>query len=59
MACAGAGYASYAEVIFVPKHLAVRLPENVDFEAAAFTTVGAIALQGLRLARPELGGRWR
>lgn len=55
VACAGAGYANHAEVVFVPRHLAVALPDEVPFEAAAFTTVGAIALQGLRLARPELG----
>ncbi len=55
VACAGAGYASHAETIFVPKNLAVPIPDDVDFEAAAFTTVGAIALEGLRLARIELG----
>jgi predicted dehydrogenase/threonine dehydrogenase-like Zn-dependent dehydrogenase len=55
VACAGAGYASHAEVIFVPKNLAVQLPDGVDFESAAFTTLGAIALQGLRLAEIELG----
>lgn len=55
VACAGAGYANHAEVVFVPRNLAVPLPKGVPSEAAAFTTVGAIALQGLRLARPELG----
>ena len=55
VACAGAGYASHAEVLSVPQNLCVRLPENVDFESAAFSTLGAIALQGLRLASPTLG----
>ncbi|MEM7586018.1 MAG: bi-domain-containing oxidoreductase [Acidobacteriota bacterium] len=55
VACGGAGYANHAEVIFVPKHLAVQVPDAVEIDAAAFTTVGAIALQGLRLAQPELG----
>jgi predicted dehydrogenase/threonine dehydrogenase-like Zn-dependent dehydrogenase len=55
VACAGAGYASHAEIAFIPENLAVKLPEGVDFESAAFTTLGAIALQGLRLARFELG----
>jgi len=55
VACAGAGYASHAEVIFVPQNLAVAVPPEVPAEAAAFTTVGAIALEGLRLARLELG----
>lgn len=55
VACAGAGYANHAEVVFVPRNLVVPLPEGVPFEAACFTTVGAIALQGLRLAEIELG----
>jgi polar amino acid transport system substrate-binding protein len=55
VACAGAGYASHAEILSVPKNLCVRLPEDVDFESGAFGTLGAIALQGLRLAAPTLG----
>jgi len=53
--CAGVGYASHAEVLAVPKNLCVRLPEEVSFDAAAFGTLGAIALQGVRLAEPTLG----
>src|SRR5919199_1894144 len=55
VACAGAGYAVHAEVLSVPKNLCVRLPDEVDFESGAFATVGAIALQGVRLAEPTLG----
>lgn len=55
VACAGLGFASHAEAISVPKNLCVHLPENVDFEAGAFGTLGAIALQGVRLAEPTLG----
>ncbi|HZT60663.1 MAG TPA: bi-domain-containing oxidoreductase [Pyrinomonadaceae bacterium] len=55
VACAGTGYAAHAEVLSVPKNLCVRLPDGVDFESAAFATVGAIALQGVRLAEPTLG----
>jgi predicted dehydrogenase/threonine dehydrogenase-like Zn-dependent dehydrogenase len=55
VACAGAGYASHAEVLSVPKNLCVRLPDDVSFEAGAFGTLGAIALQGVRLALPTLG----
>jgi predicted dehydrogenase/threonine dehydrogenase-like Zn-dependent dehydrogenase len=55
VACAGAGYANHAEVNAVPKNLAVHVPDEVSDEEAAFVTVGAIALQGVRLARPELG----
>ncbi|MEP6742098.1 MAG: bi-domain-containing oxidoreductase [bacterium] len=54
VACAGADFASHAEVLSVPQNLCVRLPENVSFEAGAFGTLGAIALQGLRLAEPTL-----
>ena len=55
VACAGLGYASHAEVLAVPKNLCAAIPEAVTFEAAAFGTVGAIALQGVRLAEPTLG----
>lgn len=55
VACAGAGYASHAEAVFVPKNLAVKLPDSVDFQSGAFSTLGAIALQGLRLADIHVG----
>jgi predicted dehydrogenase/threonine dehydrogenase-like Zn-dependent dehydrogenase len=55
VSCAGAGYASHAEVLSVPKNLCVRLPDRVGFDAGAFGTLGAIALQGVRLADPTLG----
>jgi polar amino acid transport system substrate-binding protein len=55
VACAGLGYASHADVLAVPKNLCVRLPDKVSFDAAAFATVGAIALQGVRLAELTLG----
>lgn len=55
VACAGTDYASHAEVISVPRNLCVRLPQQLSFDEAAFGTVGAIALQGVRLAEPTLG----
>ncbi|HMZ45005.1 MAG TPA: bi-domain-containing oxidoreductase [Anaerolineales bacterium] len=55
VACAGGGYATHAEYNVVPRNLLTPLPKNVDFESAAFTTLGAIALHGLRLAEPQLG----
>jgi predicted dehydrogenase/threonine dehydrogenase-like Zn-dependent dehydrogenase len=55
VACAGVGFASHAEVLSVPTNLCASLPDNVDFEAGAFGTLGAIALQGVRLAQPTLG----
>lgn len=45
----------HAEVVVVPANLCARVPANVSDDAAAFTVVGAIALQGLRLAAPTLG----
>jgi threonine dehydrogenase-like Zn-dependent dehydrogenase len=55
VACAGGGYASHAEIAYVPRNLAVKLPDDVSFEAAAFATIGAIALQGIRQAEVTLG----
>jgi len=45
----------HAEACSVPANLCAGVPENVSDEAAAFTVVGAIALQGVRLAQPTLG----
>jgi predicted dehydrogenase len=55
VACAGGGYAVHAEYNLVPRNLLTPLPDGVDFESAAFTTLGAIALHGFRLAEPQLG----
>lgn len=55
VACAGGNYASHAEVVAIPQNLLVKLPDNVSFEEGAFTTLGAIALQGVRQAEPTLG----
>lgn len=57
VAAAGGGYASHAEFNFVPRNLCVRVPDGVSYADAAFTTVGAIALQGVRQAGPLLGER--
>lgn len=55
VACAGAGYANHAEVNYVPRLLAAGVPEGVSSESAAYATVGAIALQGIRNADVRLG----
>ena len=55
VAVAGAGFASHAEVLWVPENLCVPIPANVDFEAAAFAMLGAIALHGVRQAGLTLG----
>ncbi len=57
VACAGAGYANHAEYLFVPRNLAVKIPDTVSFESGAFATVGAVAMHGLRLAQAALGAR--
>jgi len=57
VACAGGGYAVHAEFAAVPQNLMVPIPNNVDFEQAAFTTIGAIAMQGFRLAEVQVGAR--
>ncbi|MCX6053341.1 MAG: bi-domain-containing oxidoreductase [Chloroflexi bacterium] len=55
VACAGGGFAVHAEYGVIPQNLLTPIPDAVDFESAAFTTLGAIALQGFRLAQPQLG----
>ena len=54
VACAGTG-AAHAEIASVGRNLVARLPEGVGIEAGAFGTLGAIALQGMRLAEIQLG----
>tara|TARA_R110002050_G_scaffold275820_3_gene420671 strand:- start:1375 stop:3522 length:2148 start_codon:yes stop_codon:yes gene_type:complete len=55
VACAGQDYASHSDVVGIPQNLVVKIPDNVSFEDASFTTLGAIALQGVRQANPTLG----
>lgn len=56
VACAGANYAVHAEYAVVPRMLVARIPSaGVDFESAAFTTLGAVALHGVRTAEAKLG----
>lgn len=45
----------HAEVVAVPANLCARVPDGVSNESAAFTVLGAIALQGIRLVQPTLG----
>ncbi len=46
---------SHAEYVCVPKNLCATIPDNVTDEEAAFTVVGAIGLQGVRLCQPTFG----
>lgn len=55
VACAGAQYAHHAEVVCVPRNLVARVPDGCTLEQAATTTLGAIAMQGVRRANCALG----
>lgn len=55
VACGGAAYAHHADFIAVPRNLVCRVPRDCSLETAATATVGSIAMQGVRRARPELG----
>jgi predicted dehydrogenase/threonine dehydrogenase-like Zn-dependent dehydrogenase len=55
VACAGAGHANHCEVNFIPRNLMARVPANVSLEAACLTTIGAVAMQGLRQAQITFG----
>ena len=55
VACAGAGKANHAEVVAVPRNLVAIIPDGVSFEEAAFTTLGAIAMHGIRRAERQFG----
>lgn len=55
VACSGSGFASHAEYVAVPVNLIAKIPEKVSFEQAAFTTVGCIALHGIRRAELQIG----
>jgi predicted dehydrogenase/threonine dehydrogenase-like Zn-dependent dehydrogenase len=55
VACAGVGYAAHAEIVLVPRNLVVKMPDEVGFDEAAFTTVCSIAMQGVRQADVRVG----
>lgn len=55
VACGGAGKANHADYVSVPRNLVCRVPDGCDLRFAATTTVGTIALQGVRRAEPRLG----
>ena len=57
VACAGAGQANHADFVSVKRNLVARLPKGCAVDMAASTTIGSIALQGVRRASPELGDR--
>jgi len=55
VACAGEGIACHAEFVTVPRNLCAKVPDGVDLKDAAFGTVGAIALHGVRQAGVTIG----
>lgn len=55
VACAGAGLANHADVVCVPENLVVHVKDKSFLKQASYTTLGAIALQGVRRANPQLG----
>lgn len=56
VACAGAEFAFHSDIVVVPRNLLAKIPDGVSMESAAYATIGAIALQGIRQAEPTLGG---
>ena len=55
VACAGAGYANHAEIISVPVNLCVKLDNETNLKDAAYNTLGAISMQGVRQADLRIG----
>lgn len=55
VACAGAGQANHADYVSVKRNLVCSIPAGCPADLAATTTVGTIALQGVRRAAPQLG----
>jgi predicted dehydrogenase/threonine dehydrogenase-like Zn-dependent dehydrogenase len=48
---------AHAEIVAVPQNLVARVPDGVPFDEACYAVVGAIALQGVRLANVGVGDR--
>ncbi len=57
VAACGAGLANHAEIVSIPRNLVVRVPKGVALEEAAASTIGSIALQGVRRTAPQLAER--
>ena len=55
VACAGAGYASHAEIITVPFNLVVKIGKEQNLAHASTVALGSIAMQGVRRANPTIG----
>lgn len=55
VACAGSGFAYHADVVAIPENLLVKVNNHVHLKNASISTIGAIALQGIRRANLQLG----
>lgn len=55
VACSGVGYACHGEYNLVPHQLLTPIPGDIGFDEAAFVSLGAIAVQGVRRAQPAFG----
>ena len=55
VACSGSQCAHHAELVAVPRSLTTRVPDNVELDAAAFITLGTIAMESIRLTRATFG----
>jgi predicted dehydrogenase/threonine dehydrogenase-like Zn-dependent dehydrogenase len=55
VACAGSEFAKHADIVCVPEHLVAKVSSEKFLKAASITTIGSIALQGIRRAQPQLG----
>lgn len=57
VACAGVTRANHADFAVVPRNLVCRVPDGCSLQSAATTTIGTIAMQGVRRTAPALGER--
>lgn len=55
VACAGANYAHHADLVTIPQNLAAKIYDSEILKHASFTTIGSIALQGIRRANLQIG----
>lgn len=55
VAAGGGGYATHSDIVSVPGNLVARVPQGVPLDAAAFATLGAIAVHGFRLSHASVG----
>ncbi|MFZ8847096.1 MAG: bi-domain-containing oxidoreductase [Candidatus Hydrothermia bacterium] len=52
---AGGEFALHSEYNLIPKNLILKIPKDINLKEASFSTIGAIALNSIRIAKPEIG----